>query len=297
MADEQLQDQNAGDEDSGAEFETSAREMGWVPKEEWKDDQNRWVDAKTFVERGEQILPILQANNRRLKKDLLTRDRELDSLKQSLEAAQKSIRALQKQYTETTQREVEKAKAELREQLINAREAGDTRAEFAIQDKLQDLTAAQTQAKEDHEDGQAGTQGTKQPEFHPDFVAWQKENSWFGDTSNPENKKRTKAIIRIGEDLREDGDTTTGIAFMNKCLAELEKQEGKATQSQQTRTNSKVESGTPGARSGGGRDFDKLPKEAKDICHADSERFVGPGKMFKTEKEWEDHYAKLYNEG
>lgn len=292
MADQQENQVQEG----GAEFESSAREMGWVPQEEWKDDPDRWVDAKTFVERGEQILPILQANNRRLKKDLLTRDRELDSLKQSLEAAQKSIRALQKQYTETTQREVEKAKAELREQLINAREAGDTRAELAIQDKLDDLKTAQTQAKEDHEEGKAGTQGAEQPGLNPDFIAWQKENPWFGDTSNTENKKRTKAIIRIGEDLREDGDTTSGIAFMNKCLSELEKQEGKTTQTNQTRTNSKVESGTPGARSGGGRDFDKLPKEAKDICHSDTDRFVGPGKMFKTEKEWEDHYARLYNQ-
>lgn len=295
MADEQIQDQGTDTEDNGGvEFESSAREMGWVPQDEWKDDPDRWVDAKTFVERGEQILPILQANNRRLKKDLLTRDKELDTLKQSLEAAQKSIKALQKQYTETTKREVEKAKAELREQLINAREAGDTRAELAIQDKLDDLKTAQTQAQEDHDDKQ-GTQGTEQPGLHPDFIAWQKENPWFGDTSNQDNKKRTRALIRIGEDLREDGDTTTGITFMNKCLAELEKQEGKSTQA---RTTSKVEGGNSNARlGGGGREFDKLPKEAKDVCHSQTEMFVGPGKKFKIEKEWEDEFAKLYNEG
>lgn len=291
MADEQVEQGNVETGQEGAKLETSAREMGWVPQDEWKDDPDRWVDAKTFVERGEQILPILQANNRRLKKDLLTRDKEVDNLKQSLEDAQKSIKALQKHYTEATKREVDKAKAELREQLINAREAGDTRAEFAIQDKLDDLKTAQTQAQENHEENKEGTQRTYQQGLHPDFVAWQKENPWFGDESNTENKKKTKAIIRIGEDLREDGDTTVGIAFMNKCLAMLEKQEGT-----QARTPNKVEGGNNNARTGGGRAFDKLSKEAKDICHADTDRFVGPGKMFKTEKEWEDHYAKLVSE-
>jgi len=116
--------------------------------------------------------------------------------------------------------------------------------------------------------------------------------------STPENRKRTRSLIRIGEDLREDGDTTVGRPFMDKCMDLLEKQDGKGNSKLPGKSTSKVESGSLGGRDGnrGGRAFDNLPKEARDACHEDKDTFVGPGKMFKAMKEWEDHYAKLYSE-
>lgn len=35
-----------------ADHETKAREMGWTPKEEFKGDPDKWVDAKDWVERA-----------------------------------------------------------------------------------------------------------------------------------------------------------------------------------------------------------------------------------------------------
>ena len=53
-------------------YEEKALEMGWVPQDKWTGDPDKWTDARSYVERGEQILPILRANNRRLQDDLLT---------------------------------------------------------------------------------------------------------------------------------------------------------------------------------------------------------------------------------
>ena len=284
MNDQDTQGQEV--EQEGTDYETAAREMGWVDKDAWEGEEGKWTDAKTFVERGEHIMPILRANNKRLKQDLLTRDKEIATLKSSVDAATKAIKALQKHYTEATEKAVDQAKKDLREQLKQARELGDVDAELEAQDKLSELRTASKEVE-----GQVKEPEPTTPALTPEFVEWQKENPWFGGDA-PVDRKRTKSLTRIAEDLREEGDDTVGRAFMDKCMKILEKQEGTTT-----RSNSKVEGGGPGARtSGGGRAFDNLPKEAKAICHEDNDNFVGPGKMFKTVKEWEDHYANMYNQ-
>lgn len=273
-------------------LQNEARDMGWVPQDEWKGNPDEWRDAEEFVERGRSILPIVQATNKRLQSKLLTQDERIASLEASLEESRKAVAAIQKGYTEATKREVEKAKVELRQQLIAARDAGDIDAELEIQDQISNLKEVGKQAKEDNENQGNPDPKPKQGELHPDYVAWQRENPWFGDDKNPNyDRKRTKALVRIAEDLREDGDTTVGREFMDKAMDILLKQEGKSSNS--SRSTSKVEGGTHGGSPNSGRPFLSLSKEAKDICHDQSSDFVGPGKMFKTEKEWEDHYAEL----
>ena len=269
--------------EDGQDFEAEAREMGWVGQEEWEGPEDKWIDAKSFVEKGESVLPILRANNKRLKKDLLTRDREISTLKESMEAANKAIKALQKNHDAATQAAVEQAKKDLRAQLKEAREVGDVDAEEEIRDKLGELKQPQ-KVEEESAKNNAG--------LHPDFIEWRDAHPWFTDQSTPEARKKVRDFIRIGEDLRDDGDTTVGKAFMDKCLRILEDRSNPSKKSP-----SKVESGNAGGRSaGGGRGFDSLPKEAKDACHDDNDNFVGPGKMFKTVKEWEDHFTSVYNE-
>lgn len=269
--------------EDGQDFEAEAREMGWVGQEEWEGPEDKWIDARAFVEKGESVLPILRANNKRLKKDLLTRDKEISTLKESMEAANKAIKALQKNHDAATAAAVEQAKKDLRAQLKEAREVGDVEVEEDIREKLAELKQPAKVEEEPKKDN-AG--------LHPDFIAWRDAHPWFTDQSTPEARKKIRDFIRIGEDLRDEGDTTVGKVFMDKCLKILEDRANPSKKSA-----SKVESGNAGGRSaGGGRGFDSLPKEAKDACHDDNENFVGPGKMFKTVKEWEDHFTSVYNE-
>lgn len=282
------------DESLDRNYEEEAAEMGWVPEDKFQGDKEKWIDAKTFVDRGEHILPILRENNKRLRKDLLTRDKKIATLESSLSDMDKAVKALQKHYTEATQQEVAKAEAALREKLKEARAADDVDTELEIQDKLAEIKDKKKEAK-DAAENPPKDEGKGQQQLHPEVAEWMEDNPWFGDTTSPENKKRTKALTRIAEDLREDGETIVGKAFMEKCMEILEEQEGKkSNNSSNSRTSSKVEGARSGSGSGtGSRGFASLPKEAKDICHADNDRFVGPGKMFKTVKEWEDHFYKL----
>ena len=41
------------------------QQLGWAPKESFRGDPQLWMDAKTYVNRGEQIMPILRKNNQK----------------------------------------------------------------------------------------------------------------------------------------------------------------------------------------------------------------------------------------
>jgi hypothetical protein len=275
------------------DYDREAREMGWVPQDQFHDDPSKWVDAKDFVERGEHILPILRANNKKFRKELTEKDAELKSLKDSVEAHKKVIKTIQKHYGETLQAQVEAAKKELREQLREAKQTGDVDGEIEVQEKLEALKEQEKLAKQETATAEEVQEPKKQEsKLDPAFQEWAEENKWFGDTANKANRRKTEDIIRIAEDLREEGEISTGKAFMNKCVEEYNRRNPSRA------PVSKVEGSGRGAHaSSGGRAYDRLPKEAKEACMADRDMFVGPGKMFKEVSQWQDHYASIYNEG
>lgn len=274
------------------QIEQEARNMGWKPKEEFNGPEGAWVDAEAFVERGRQIVPILRANNERLNKTLLTQNQKIGNLEKLLKDSQTAIETLEKHYTAANKRAVENAKRQLVQQIKQAREDGDTDAEFELLDQLdavrESAKAAEKTEEKKVEAGQPSKKEEPGNQLDPEFIRFQEENPWFG-----QDKKRTKAIMRIGEDLRDEGNTAVGYAFMQECLQELKKQEG---DSSGARTNtSKVEgSARTSSRRAGGKSFADLPDDAKRACWADVEVLVGEGKRYKTKADWEKRYAEIY---
>jgi len=279
------------DNGDGQEVEQEARLLGWVPEEEFKGAKDNWETAEAFVERGRHLMPILKQNNVRLKNELLTRDQKIGTLQTQLQNAQKAIERLDAHYTEATKRAVTAAKAELVEQLKQARSDGDVDAEIEVQDKLDELKASQAAAEKKEPEEKKPPTTT---DLDPQFIEWNQENPWFGDTTNPENKKRTKALVRIAEDLREDGDKTQGRAFFDKCLAMLDGDS--ADLSTPPNRTARVEGGGGGrsAARAGAKSFASLPAEAKQACMEDAPYLVGKDKKFATQKDWETEYARIY---
>lgn len=271
------------------DIEAQARSMGWVPQDQWKGDPEKWTDAEEFIERGEQVLPILRANNRKLQNDLLTRDKKIGTLEQELAATKSIVQGLEKNFNESLERRLKEQRAQLKGELKTAVEDRDVDRELEIREQLDELTEAEKAAKQKQEENKKKLEAkppasTKtDPDLSPDFEAWKNENPWFG-----EDRKRTRAVIRAAEDLRDEGDTTEGYDFFQKALA-------RAEGSEDSTPVSKVESGNPRARGRAQpKTYGSLPPEAKQACMEDVENFVGEGKMFKTEKEWQEYYAKTY---
>jgi hypothetical protein len=284
---------------SDQNIEQQAKEMGWRPKDQFKGDPDKWVDAEEYVERGEHVLPIVRAERDRLRGELLTRDQKFGTLQQELEATKAIVKGLEKNYTESLTRQLEAQRKQLKANLKDAVEERDTDREFEVREQLEALTEAEKDAKKEQEENKEKLNGTKppvqtstDPELSPDFTAWKAENPWFGGSS-AEDKKRTKAVIRAAEDLRDDGDTSTGREFFEKATAVAEG--GNSNDSSEGRKVDKVDNGNArnNSRSSSGT-YASLPAEAKAACLEDMENFVGEGKLFKTEDEWKKYYAKTF---
>jgi hypothetical protein len=52
--------------------------------------------------------------------------------------------------------------------------------------------------------------------------------------------------------------------------------------------------GGGGGGGGSGKGYASLPADAKEICDRQAKMFVGPNKLFKTDKEWQAHYSSVY---
>jgi hypothetical protein len=268
-------------------LEAEAKSMGWVPEDQFKGNKDHWVDAEEFVERGRKVLPILIANNKRQARELLSRDQKIDTLAQQLTNATTAIEKLEKHYTEANKRAVQNAKDSLKAELKQAREDGDVDAEERILGEIGDIQHREREAAKEPE---KKIEAPKTPEIPDDMKQWYRENSWFG-SPKPEDMKKSKAIARIAEDMRDEGNELVGVEFMNEALRIYEEQVGEPTR----QPSQKVE--TPNPRGGGrasSKSFASLPKEAKDACLADAEDLVGPGKRFKTLDDWKTNYAKIY---
>jgi hypothetical protein len=200
---------------------------------------------------------------------------------------------LEAHYTDANKRAVETARLELRAQLKDARENFDIDREFEVQDKLRDLDASLVQAEKKREEKpEPKTKPTNN--LTPEFIAWQKENSWFGGTS-AEDQKKTRQISRIAEELRDDGNDLEAQEFLEECVRTWDSRYGDPDETP-VRKVSKVESGDSRPSNGkGSKGFDSLPEDAKKACLADAEILCGPGKRYKDLPEWKAAYAKIYH--
>lgn len=280
-----------------------AREMGWRPQEEYTGNPDKWVDAAEYVERGEKILPILQADRDRLRRELAKRDQKVQGLQTRLDTTVSMLEDLNGNFTQLLEQRLKAQRAELTAQLRSAVEDRDVDAELEARNQLEELNTAEKQAREKQALNKEKLKGTKtpaeesndgiDPAIKEEIEDWKAENSWYGGKS-PEDRKRTRALERVAEDLRDDGEESVGREFLDKCLAVLQEQDGTGGR----RPASKVEGGgNPPSTSRSGKGYNALPADAKAACDADVETFVGEGRMFQTKKEWQEYYAKHYFQG
>lgn len=270
--------------------ESQARAMGWVPKEQFRGDEAKWVSAEEFVSRGEHVMPILKANNRRLQAQVDELSTQLTEARETITAAQESIEALKQHQTESTRRAVDNAMRNLRQQIAQAREDGNVELELELTDQLADTREAKRKVEETPPKTPAAPAASPAPKADPEFVAWRAENTWFGT-----DRRKTALAIAIAEELRADpaNKGLVGRAFYDRAAEEAEATLNPRSSSSKVETGSG--SGTPtGGRSKGGKTFADLPQEAKDMCESQAPKMVGKGRAFKEKKDWQAHYAEQY---
>ena len=151
---EQTPIQQQTEEKQFSEVEQEALAQGWVPKEEFEGDANKWVDAGEFVRRGE-LFKKIEHQNREIKE------------------VRKALAAFKDHYTKVSESSYQKALKDLKQQYKLANREGDfekaDQLEAEIESVEQEAKQVISQAKEVAQEAQ----------IHPEFAAWVQKNDWY----------------------------------------------------------------------------------------------------------------------
>jgi hypothetical protein len=279
---------------STPEIETRARSMGWAPKENYLRDkmgpEENWLPADKYVEKGESIMPILKANNRKLADQVNRQETELQSTKAALAAATEAIEELKTFNSNVNKERVRDQKAEILAQLAQAKTDGNVEAEVQLMDKLQEANAAIKEADKPKPRAEPKLDAAA-PALTPEAKAWMAENPWFGT-----DKRRTALSMAVSEEFKAEGGTLGTAAHFARVDEEIGKMfdrnaERRGNPSKVDGTNNS--SGDSGR--GSSRSYADLPPEAKAACEKSADRLVGPNRAYKTRAEWQKRYVELYD--
>lgn len=261
------------------DVEQQARQLGWVPQEEFKGEPSRWRSAEEYVERGESLLPLLKADKRNLETQIEGMGTELQSTKAALAEAREAIEAFKEFANGAAKKDFESAVADLQERRLQAREAGDVRAELAAEEALRKLG---NEAPVVLKAAAAAPPPPAKAQETPEFREWKQENPWLEvDKEKTAYAASMAAFVRATTSLQ-------GKAFFAK-VSEL-------TEEKFTTKEPVDRTGAPQARaSGGARSYNALPAEAKAVCDRQGLKLVGPGRAYKTDAEWRAAYVSRYD--
>lgn len=205
-----------------------AMTSGWVPKDQYKGDPEKWVDAAEFVRRGELFSKIDHQG------------RELKELRKTLEV-------MATHHKNVSEIEYQRALQTLKAQKKNALEEGDADAVIAVDEQIDQVKEFRRQA--------ANTIDIPQPaQEHPTFVNWKEQNKWY-EASGP---MRAYADA-LGNQLHASGMTPDQV--LQKVAEEVRKEfPNKFTNPRQARPSA-VEGSVP--RSGGAPAFELSQEESR----------------------------------
>ena len=141
-------------EETDEDLEARARQMGWKPFDEYRGPPGKWSDARTFVRHGEDTLPILRDQNRRMSEKLVEVEgqmgrhtAEVETLRNTIAEQAQAVKDAIALARRADQAGYNRALKELHNDRRAAVEAGDTVAFDQVQEQIDALVS--TRADDD----------------------------------------------------------------------------------------------------------------------------------------------------
>ena len=151
--------------------EQRARAMGWKPFAEYRGDPRRWTDYPEFIRRGEEELPIIRDQNRRLSEKVARFEPELASASKAARDALALARA-------SEQRGYDRALAEQKAAARQAVAEGNTEAYDDAQAEIDRIEAAKRIAAAPAQEEPPAPEPEREP-IWPETQAFLDANPWF----------------------------------------------------------------------------------------------------------------------
>lgn len=166
---------------AGDDVETRARSQGWVPREEFRGDPDKWRPADEFVKRGEELLPVALERSR-------AAERKAQELEARLAAQERTyseqLQRIERTSTVALQRQREQLTANYQHAMRQAVEVGDVaRYDQLARDHVQAVDNFDRQVSEQIRPAQQqpAAQGAAPlpPEQATAVQTWRAQNEWF----------------------------------------------------------------------------------------------------------------------
>jgi len=234
---EPSEEQEAVPSQTSDEIEQEARSQGWRPLEEWKGPEEQWVDAETFVQKGREILPIVQAKYNTL-------EEKYSKLQKTLERLNKTNESMLKRQQDYYIEQIEKARNE-------AIEEGDVDAVKAADDKIK-------QVRDSYQEEQA-----EESEEHPAITDFVQKNPWYGN-----DKAMTAYANAISTEIAQNHPQASPEERLEILRSEVRNEFPHKFQTTRKKTPPQVEGASASSRPRKAKKgtYDALPKEAKEAC-------------------------------
>jgi hypothetical protein len=232
------------------ETAAQARRMGWVPQDEFKGDDKRWIEADKFLERGQNELPIMRERLRKM-------DGTIVSLNTKISGMNDTFGEFQKHQKGVAERAYERGIAEITKKQRKATADGDVAAFDAAEVEKQNL---KLEVPEVVAPAEPAADDPRAAEAEIEFNTWKKDNTWF-DKYKPLGNYAAAISVEI-----EQEEGLTGTELYERVTEEVktrfpEKFENPARQ----QPNAVVgDTGSPVPQ--GKQTFGNLPQEAQDQC-------------------------------
>lgn len=265
-------------DESPPEIQVRAKEMGWIPPERFKGDPEKFVPAAEFVRRGEEYLPFIKAQNRKLEDQLALARSETGQVRSQLEELNANMAEFTKSQIEAAKSRVEAERARLKGEMRQARREGDHDRAEALEDQIDELQVPE-----------APKAAPKAAGPSPEMLAWAQKNSdWYNRTDSDDLVALNAIAYRHAVTAAQAGKQGQALLdYVDEKMAPHLKKEP---------LPSKTEGGGPSGHSAGQvKGYSALPADARAQCDADAKRFVGPNKVYKTVEAFRQHFVELYN--
>jgi hypothetical protein len=281
--------------------EEQARDIGWLPKDEFKGNPENWVTAQEYLDRGETVLPYLQSDRRKLQGEVTALRGQIAESKQTERELRESMEELKKTAGAETAAALDDQIKVLRRQLVEARRGGEVETELELEEQLDeareerkalDKPAAQKPVRPGTITEALEGQNTEIANEIRHFVS---ENPWY----NSDPVLQAAANAMVPELAKDPGYATMTprqrFALLGQKVRERFGLDG-APPKPRVEGGRPSTNGSGGGGSGGkkGRTYADLPQEAKDQIELQAKRLVGKNRAFETLDQWKDQFVKTF---
>lgn len=171
------------DAEATPEIIQQARDMGWVPPDSWKGapPKSGFLTPQEYIRRGEKIMPIVRAENKKLKDELAAEraQRESDRAEHN-----KTISRIERMSTLALDQQRQQIESKYADRIERAAEVGDKDAvRQARKEEKEALAAIDEKLKEPEPDKtKENGKGAGLPKQVQEIVdGWKADNPWYSD--------------------------------------------------------------------------------------------------------------------